>query len=380
MNNMKETLIALSLSLCVGLGLTSCSQKALPVEGEGYSIESAQRFMEMARQAMDGNQPTEEDWRALFATKGYHTFFKVWNWTDSTKWQRNIRNGFDLAFNPARKAQLDSIVAHPLGAESADEDFFTYNFYLTKQRFDELDKFIHTADFDQVMRQAHERVLQFLPVGADTLDLPPMKCYYLAFDPEGRTGNGVIFYDYNTAFEDGTEGLVNGVAHELHHQYMGLLMNTRFRKDSDGAALIAIVRNQLEGAADLINKGKMPVDRLGAYGPEIVKMYNDDYFDSPNVLRQLDSLTCGYLAGTIDVKQYQAAAECAHFEGHTTGDYMVFLIRDKLGKQAVIDCLADFPAFVLRYNEAARKAGTYVFSDTFVQHIDSICADLQESE
>ena len=39
MNNMKETLIALSLSLCVGLGLTSCSQKALPVEGEGYSIE-----------------------------------------------------------------------------------------------------------------------------------------------------------------------------------------------------------------------------------------------------------------------------------------------------------------------------------------------------
>ena len=133
----------------MGLGLFSCSQKTTPVTGEGYSIESARRFMEMAQQAMNGTQPTEEDWRALFATEGYHTFFQVWNWTDSTEWQRNIRHGFDLAFNPARKAELDSIVARPLGAESADEDFFTYNFYLTKQRFDELNEFIHTADFGQ---------------------------------------------------------------------------------------------------------------------------------------------------------------------------------------------------------------------------------------
>ena len=352
----------------------------MPVEGEEYSTESAQRFMEMARQAMDGTQPTDEDWRALFATKGYHTFFQVWNWTDSTEWQRNIRNGFDLAFNPARKAQLDSIVARPLGEESSDEDFFTYNFYQTKQRFNELYEFIHTADFGQVMQQAHERVLQFLPAGADTLDLPPMKCYYLAFDPEGRTGNGVIFDDYNTAFEDGPEGLVNGIAHELHHQYMGLLMNARYHRDCDDAALQAIVRNQLEGAADLINKGTMPVDKLGAYGPDIVKMYNDDYFDSPNVLRQLDSLTCGYLAGKLDAKQYQAAAGCAHFEGHTTGDYMVFLIRDQLGQQAAIDCLGDFSAFVQRYNEAARKSDAYVFSETFVSHIDSICSDLQTGE
>ena len=148
----------------------------------------------------------------------------------------------------------------------------------------------------------------------------------------------------------------------------------------DDAALQAIVRNQLEGAADLINKGTMPTDKLGAYGPDIVKMYNDDYFDSPNVLRQLDSLTCGYLAGTLDVKQYQAAAECAHFEGHTTGDYMVFLIRDQLGQQAAIDCLGDFSAFVQRYNEAARKADGYVFSETFVSHIDSIWSDLQTGE
>ena len=377
---MKKAFVILSLSLCIGLVFFSCTQKTMPVEGEEYSIESAQRFMEMARQAMDGTQPTDEDWRALFATKGYHTFFQVWNWTDSTEWQRNIRNGFDLAFNPARKAQLDSIVARPLGEESSDEDFFTYNFYLTKQRFNELYEFIHTADFGQVMQQAHERVLQFLPAGADTLDLPPMKCYYLAFDPEGRTGNGVIFYDYNTAFEDGPEGLVNGIAHELHHQYMGLLMNARYHRDCDDAALQAIVRNQLEGAADLINKGTMPTDKLGAYGPDIVKMYNDDYFDSPNVLRQLDSLTCGYLAGKLDAKQYQAAAGCAHFEGHTTGDYMVFLIRDQLGQQAAIDCLGDFSAFVQRYNEAARKADAYVFSETFVSHIDSICSDLQTGE
>ena len=88
---MKKAFVILSLSLCIGLGFISCSQKKIPVESEEYSIESAQRFMEMARQAMDGTQPTDEDWRALFATKGYHTFFQVWNWTDSTEWNHIAR-------------------------------------------------------------------------------------------------------------------------------------------------------------------------------------------------------------------------------------------------------------------------------------------------
>ena len=56
---------------------------------------------------------------------------------------------------------------------------------------------------------------------------------------------------------------------------------------------------------------------------------------------------------------------------------MVFLIRNHLGLQTAIDCFCDIPAFVRRYNEAADKADTYVFSDAFVQYIDKVCQEMK---
>lgn len=158
---------------------------------------------------------------------------------------------------------------------------------------------------------------------------------------------------------------------------MDALWDLRYPKDSDDPALTALVYNQMEGTADLISKPEMPVTKLGLYGPEIVKMYNDDYAATPEVLKQLDNLTCDYAAGKITAEQFEEAAGCAHFGGHTTGDYMVFLIRDQLGLQTAIDCFCDIPAFVRRYNEAAAKADTYVFSDAFVQYIDKVCQEMK---
>ena len=54
-----------------------------------YSIESAVRFIELARAAEQGKQPSEADWEALFATKGYQSFFSIR--TDWEEWQQNIR-------------------------------------------------------------------------------------------------------------------------------------------------------------------------------------------------------------------------------------------------------------------------------------------------
>ncbi|MBR6456114.1 MAG: hypothetical protein IKT22_06745, partial [Prevotella sp.] len=82
--------------------------------------------------------------------------------------------------------------------------------------------------------------------------------------------------------------------------------------------------------------------------------------------------TCGFLDGKLTQKQYGNARYCAHMDGHTTGDHMTFLIRRELGQKVVTECLGDFPAFVRLYNVAAKKAGTYVFSDQFVKHIEEM--------
>ncbi len=362
-----------TLCILVLLAVTVCAQAA-----KRYSIESATRFIDMARMAEQGTLPTEDDWEALFATEGYRAFFSIR--TDWQEWQDNIRNAFMLVFDPALQAKADSIARHPMSIDAPFENYFIVNFYLIRQRLDSLEHFLHHTDFDHLMEQAYSRTKQFLPADAQAINLTDLPLFYLAFDPESRAMGGGVFFDINQAYEDGTQGFINTAAHELHHHYMGALWERRYHQDSDDPALTAIVCNQMEGTADLISKPEMPVTKLGLYGPEIVKMYNDDYADSPNVLRQLDSLTCAYQAGEITARQFEAAGECAHLGGHTTGDFMVFLIRDQLGLQAAIDCFCDIPAFVRRYNEAAAKAGTYVMSDTFVQYIDKVCKEMENKK
>lgn len=61
-----------------------------------------------------------------------------------------------------------------------------------------------------------------------------------------------------------------------------------------------------------------------------------------------------------------------HYEGHTTGSYMVFLIRDQLGIEAVVESVGNLDAFIDNYNKAAEKAGTYKFSDKFTKHIHDV--------
>lgn len=164
---------------------------------------------------------------------------------------------------------------------------------------DSLEHFLHHSNFEQLMEQAYSRVKQFLPADAKDLPLADLPMFYLAFDPESRAMGGAVFFDINQVYEDGKEGFINTAAHELHHHYMDALWDLRYPKDSDDPALTALVYNQMEGTTDLISKPEMPVTKLGLYGPEIVKMYNDDYAATPEVLKQLDNLTCDYAAGKL---------------------------------------------------------------------------------
>lgn len=79
---------------------------------KSYSIESAVRFIELARAAEQGKQPSEADWEALFATKGYQSFFSIR--TDWKEWQQNIRKAFTTVFDPACRAMADSIALQPM--------------------------------------------------------------------------------------------------------------------------------------------------------------------------------------------------------------------------------------------------------------------------
>ena len=370
MKNMIVTMLCL-IGMAVSMNAQNMSEKGLKC-----TTETAERFIYMMKAASEGVMPTEQDWENLFALEGYKTALE--DRDDAQEWKDNIKNAFLIQFDANRKMELDSIVKKGVGFDSPFSSSFVYNFHLVKDRLDELIDFMQKLDMDKIIKKADKLVRQYLPKNADLSKAKFGDIHFVLWDGEGRAWTNGIYLDLNLALVEGKEGLTRTLAHEFHHTYMSSILESIYKQDSKDHALMAIMWNQQEGTADMINKPVMPVKQMGVYDETVVKTYNDDYFSTPQVLQELDSLTCQYLAGKIKKKQYRKARECAHFEGHTTGDYMVFLIRDQLDKKAAIECFGDFAQFVRLYNEAARKAGTYIFSDTFVKHIESECERMKQ--
>lgn len=333
-----------------------------------YSIESATMMIDLAKRAADGTMPSEKEWRELFATDGYRTALAERE--DSLWWKQSIREAFLLVFDESKQTQVDSIVSLPLEKRD-DQFFFIYNFNNMKNNIDRLHRFIHQTDFAKMFVKGNTLAKKYLPKQWRDIQPAFQKYYFVVWDPESRAWDG-IFLDINSFYVEGKKGMIRLLGHEIHHQYFASILEKLYTKDTQDPALIAIYRMQNEGTADLINKLELPTKTLGGYDKEIVDLYNKDYLSSPNVLAELDSLTCGFLDGKLTQKQYGNARYCAHMDGHTTGDYMTFLIRRELGQKVVTDCLGDFPTFVRLYNVAAKKAGTYVFSDKFVKHIEEM--------
>lgn len=370
---MKKIMMAILSLIVMAVSIQAQSVNEM---GLRCTTETAEQLINMMKSASEGIMPTEQEWETLFNLDGYKTSFGVRK--DGNEWKQNIKDAFLIQFDVNRKAELDSIVNAGIGFESPHFHAFAYNFHLVRQNIDKMVNFMQKLDMDKIIKQADKMVRKHLPKNADLSNAKFGNIHFVLWDGEGRAWTNGIYLDLNLAMFGGEKELIRTLAHEFHHVYMRPILMSKYKQDITDYAIYVLYRNQLEGTADMINKPVMPTDKMGIYGEKIKKAYNDDYFSTPQVLQELDSLTCQYLAGKITEKQYKKVINCAHFEGHTTGDYMVFLIRDQLGKKAAIECFGDFDKFVNLYNEAARKANTYVFSDTFVKHIENECAIMEQ--
>lgn len=132
---------------------------------------------------------------------------------------------------------------------------------------------------------------------------------------------------------------------------------------------------QSEGCADILNKfeGPYTLKDVGLFGEDVLKQMNENYYDTPNLLRKIDSLTVGYSKGTVDADAYGQVAKLPINGGHPNGFYMTTLIKRQLGLQAVVDNSVEPVMFVEIYNKAARKAGNeYVFTNEFVAYVKQL--------
>lgn len=371
---MKKTGFLFLLTLFLLPGCQVQNRNSDELSPAKYSVESAGKFVKMARAAQKGVMPGEEKWQALYATEGYRAFFDTRR--DAHEWKEDIREAFAVAFDESLSGKRDSVLA-AISMESDIYDFCVVNFYGLKQRLDEVDAFLHQTDFEKLFAKANERSKEFLPERINELNPVFNDFFFVSFDPEARVMGGKIFIDINSFYEEGEQGMIDLIAHELHHCYYGALTDDSYQDTTDPLA-ISLCDLQSEGMADMINKQQMPLQALGAYPQELVEFYNADYYSTPELLKEMDEIVAAYVNGEIDKSGYREVRNCVHFGGHTGGSYMVFLIRDQLGLQAAIDSCCDMIAFVERYNEAATQSDGYVFSDTFVAHVKEIFGPLMK--
>lgn len=341
-------------------------------------VSSAKLYLNMANKASDGQMPSDAEWDSLFVSNAYSSLFDKVNW-NKKEFQDNVRNAFEIAYDPAKTAIRDSIAATLNDIELAELEtelpLFVSTALSIKNNLDKYTTIVNDMDIDNVIDNANTLAISLLPDNGNGITPEPCPIYFIVWDLECRALGDALFLDINSFFHDGLQAATEALAHEMHHFYLMPVFNIVYKDDIMDGALLALVHNMREGVADILNKKEMPLKSLTPYGDKMLAAYNADYAATPQTLAQLDAVTCDFLDGKFDMEQYfQKAFGCVHYEGHTTGDYMVFLIRDQLGMNAVIESVGNVEAFVDNYNKAAEKAGTYKFSDRFTQHIHNICA------
>ncbi len=374
MNQITKTMkkiITLLLVLCFYVDVQANTSSNFKVD-----ISSAKQYLDMANRAMKGQMPTEADWDSLFVSPAYKALFKHVNW-NKKEFEDNVRNAFEIAYNPAKSALCDSLVSQldsvDLSNIKTELPFFVSTAHSIRNNLQKYSDIIYSIDMDRVVSEANTLALSLVP--GNGAGLKPQSCpiYFIVWDLECRALGDALFLDVNTFFHDGLQTATESLAHEMHHFYLMPVFDTIYEKDIMDGAVLFLVNNMREGVADILNKKKMPLTSLAPYGKQMLAEYNADYENSPQVLAQLDAITCDFLDGKIDNEQYfKKAFGCIRYEGHTTGDFMVFMIRDRLGIDAVVESVGNLDAFVDNYNKAAVKAGVYKFSDRFTEHIHAV--------
>lgn len=209
-------------------------------------VSSAGLYLDMARGAIDGQLPDSAAWDSLFNSNAYKALLDNIHW-DKEEFKRNVRCAFDIVYNPSNAAKCDSI-ANILNDITTVEDelpFFVSTALSIKNNIDRYKSILSTIDINSVIEAADSMAVELLPNQGKGLEPQISPIYFIVWDLECRALSQGIFLDLNTFFYDGLQTATEGLAHELHHFYLGPVFETVYDKDVKDAAVLALGDNEV---------------------------------------------------------------------------------------------------------------------------------------
>ena len=310
------------------------------------------RFWEIAETFQRDEVPTPAQWQALFATPGYAVRKR------HDRADRLLEALLPLALSPSRAADRAKYAA------AGDwRSLYVDHFRGAMKRRKELEELRKSLRVSDLTGAAMAKVAGWLPAGTlESASRPEVS--FVILEPDAR-GYERIVMDLSLALDLGAD-FARTIAHETHHVYRNQITLVR---RPEGAFperdLVASLDNlQAEGIADQIDKsdyldrddwGDSPVQRRLA---NVHSVYKRAHARADETLAGMDRLLAAYLADPSSADRVgRELRSSLVLGGHPVGFHMASTVIEAFGRARIIEHVGDPFAFVLDYNEAAKRLG-----------------------
>jgi hypothetical protein len=321
--------------------------KSPPSANPTFDFTGIEMFWHIVDILQLDKEPDPALWDQVLTTPGYMALTASEFETDFF-----VKN-FRLAYMPSLAAERQNALADPATKR------YLQHYTEVLQRRDDLAEHQGRLTSRSILTEALERTRSYLPPGAPQ-GIPPVA--FVIFARDGR-GYDPIVMDLMASMEWDLEAFL---AHDCHHWYRNRMRKFRLEDLAPEDALLVHTLDQMqaEGIADQIDKAAWFDPKIYDALPAEWQAYADRFFvavdGTPELLVKLDSLIRGMSTADADeqIATGEAVAELVPMSGHPTGYYMARLIREELGDGALTEDGTNAFAFMRRYDEAARKAGS----------------------
>ena len=262
---------------------------------------------------------------------------------------KSVKASYELAFNPN--------LAEERKALTGFKKVMVSHLVSTAENIDATDQFIAAIDFQKLSQEAMTLAAAWLPEHLKA-HLQPKTIRFIPFGPDGYADNGAIIVDPYLALLLGKEAFTKLIAHELHHVYtLEHFPRPEIPTDSPLYAVFSALNQlQIEGIADMIDKGPVPIKPSIPAMTPISQRFNTAFVNAPKTLKAFDNLLISW--PVADEEQHEHGSKIRQLfvlGGHPDGYYMANIIKDTLGTQALIQTVKNPFEFIRAYQTAAKR-------------------------
>ena len=361
-----------TLRTCTITALTTvlaCSPGDSPY---AFDVSALPLFWQTVDILAQDQEPTDEEWSRLFDHPGYQQIER------SGRRATVLRDVMPAVFMPSREAGLDSLLGSTdTTMRSQLRRRVATHLVQVRERRDELNAYAGKLTGGELIGRAHEAALRMLPADrADNLRTPTV--YVMLFEDNGFGGSAVAvdLLSLEGRSEDATIGYLG---HELHHGYLGQIDRSNDPPFEDDLYLVVATLSALqwEGMASMVDKERfldpnraMQLDEIER---EDATFFADAYRETPEILRQVDSILAGIHEGRLEPSESgRELRGMLPWGGHPNGMYMAKAIEGAFGRERLV-AVDDPFTFLLIYQEAAASVdGAFRFSDPTLDFVRSL--------